>query len=821
MADVLNVKSRIHQNLNLNNLNLNGEDLSAVCVVKCIKVLVNERFGLKAAIETTDFTKTLISIAANCPDLKIRRKLPKILAAICCSGVAGHLQILDALEAVKLKKKEKSKFKWIVKAISIEEDCKLKSDYLTLVNVIVNFPNDLAIRIQWRNEFISLGLLDFFPGLELMDFPALNQQLNLFRDEMAEDLAEKNANLPQNELSDSLLKKIQEKCSNSEFMALLKSISEAPDAGKFKLSGTSGNAVLLAPEKEVWNSELEKLRAEKDEEISRLRSRVEQLSSENGSGTSGNAIPDPPASVMSPARIISILSPHKLSPAKIMAPPPPPPPPPMSEKNNSKSANLEISANLGQKKTGAKMKKLHWPKLPANRIVGTVWQNLNWNKIQLDFGEIETLFGAPKEKESSGQMPSGAASGAASGTSGIVSGGEKIRIFDAKRSNNIGIMMSQFRGISVPEIVNGLRNADENIFTLERVTQLAKFCPSEEEEAHLLFYADSGECLAKVEQFFLQLLSVPRLRNRLQALEFKLKFDEISCGIFTKLESVFSALKEMKNSANLERAIEIVLAVGNFMNSNSTPTIGFDLIFLGKLADTKSANDKTTFLHYLEILLQRNNVGNLAGELISVESAATVNFDALLAELNYLIVNLDMVAREIEMAEQDENISLFARSMREFHLAASAVIERCSELARSIGENHATVISKFGISPSLKIDEILTVLSGFILGLEKCRKDNLRELRMKEMAEKRKKKAGGGAGVLRVRQVEAAEATLRFFSSSEKTAEVSETSAPALASAFFSSSAPQRKGDVLDNIATTARRKKSTSNALRELQPKQ
>lgn len=105
-----------------------------------------------------------------------------------------------------------------------------KADLLTLINVIVNFPTDVAVRMKLRNEFIALGVLEvtkrkrkrekrerekkritfFFSlclilfcllysnhcflqllsGLDLMDHPMLNQQLSLFREEMAEDLAD-------------------------------------------------------------------------------------------------------------------------------------------------------------------------------------------------------------------------------------------------------------------------------------------------------------------------------------------------------------------------------------------------------------------------------------------------------------------------------------------------------------------------------------------------------------------------------------------------------------------------------------------------------
>lgn len=98
---------------------------------------------------------------------------------------------------------------------------------------------------------------------------------------------------------------------------------------------------------------------------------------------------------------------------------------------------------------------------------GTAWQSLDWKAVEINREEIETLFCAPKVSERTqvevNKKPKD----------------DKIRFFDSKRANNIGIMMSQFRGITTDGLVQALRDCDENVFSLERVTQLHKFCPSE------------------------------------------------------------------------------------------------------------------------------------------------------------------------------------------------------------------------------------------------------------------------------------------------------------------------------------------------------
>ncbi len=116
------------------------------------------------------------------------------------------------------------------------------------------------------------------------------------------------------------------------------------------------------------------------------------------------------------------------------------------------------------------MRKLHWSKLPPARIAGTLWQGIDPSRVKLETSELEALFAAPKDRDASQSKAAGA------GASALVD--DKVRFFDSKRANNIGIMMSQFRGIDVQGLVLALRRGDEEVLTLERVTQLNKFCPN-------------------------------------------------------------------------------------------------------------------------------------------------------------------------------------------------------------------------------------------------------------------------------------------------------------------------------------------------------
>ena len=144
-------------------------------------------------------------------------------------------------------------------------------------------------------------------------------------------------------------------------------------------------------------------------------------------------------------------------------------------------------------------------------------------------------------------------------------------------------------------------------------------------------------------------------------------------------------------------------------------------------------------MHYLAQVMEKQKIADLSGELPSVENAASVNVEATKGELNALISGLKLILREAQLAEEAESISPFADAMREFYTAASGVVLRCKDLEKEVDSVFGKIVTLFALPKSTTPEELIAVCSDFLLGLEKCRKDNLREIKMKEMAEKRAK----------------------------------------------------------------------------------
>ena len=83
----------------------------------------------------------------------------------------------------------------------------------------------------------------------------------------------------------------------------------------------------------------------------------------------------------------------------------------------------------------------------------------------------------------------------------------------------------------------------------------------------------------------LQMSSVKRLMPRLQAILFKLQFEEQLNNIKPDVVSVTAACEELSKSQNFSKLLELTLLVGNFMNSGSRngKAFGFSISYLCKV----------------------------------------------------------------------------------------------------------------------------------------------------------------------------------------------------------------------------------------------
>uniref|UniRef100_A0A8D0CQZ5 Diaphanous related formin 1 n=1 Tax=Sander lucioperca TaxID=283035 RepID=A0A8D0CQZ5_SANLU len=226
---------------------------------------------------------------------------------------------------------------------------------------------------------------------------------------------------------------------------------------------------------------------------------------------------------------------------------------------------------------------------------------------------------------------------------------KELKILDSKCSQNLSIFLGSFR-LPYEEIKIAILEVNEKVITESMVQNLIKLLPATEQLSVLGEMKDEYDDLAESEQFGVVMSGVKRLMPRLQAILFKLQFEEQLNNIKPDVVSVTAACEELCKSQNFTKLLEIILLVGNYMNAGSRNgnAFGFSISYLCKLRDTKSADLKQTLLHFLADVCKEQypEVMGFTDELIHVEKASRVSAETLQK-------NLELMGRQIKSLEKD------------------------------------------------------------------------------------------------------------------------------------------------------------------------
>ncbi|EHB07038.1 diaphanous-like protein 3 [Heterocephalus glaber] len=177
---------------------------------------------------------------------------------------------------------------------------------------------------------------------------------------------------------------------------------------------------------------------------------------------------------------------------------------------------------------------------------------------------------------------------------------KELKFLDSKIAQNLSIFLSSFR-VPYEEIKMMILEVDETQLAESMIQNLIKHLPDQEQLSSLSQFKSDYNNLCEPEQFTVVMSNVKRLRPRLSAILFKLQFEEQVNNIKPDIMAVSTACEEIKKSKSFSKLLELVLLMGNYMNAGSrnAQTFGFNLSSLCKLKDIKSADQKTTLLHFL------------------------------------------------------------------------------------------------------------------------------------------------------------------------------------------------------------------------------
>ncbi|XP_052277097.1 protein diaphanous homolog 2-like isoform X4 [Dreissena polymorpha] len=391
------------------------------------------------------------------------------------------------------------------------------------------------------------------------------------------------------------------------------------------------------------------------------------------------------------------------------------------------------------------MKRANWKKVEAKQLdKNSFWVVAREDKFESDdiFLELQTNFStkaAPVNvtSEQNQDKP--------------VKKGKELKVLDPKSGQNLSILLGSIK-VPYKELHRRIIEMDEENLTAGMVEQLLKYMPDQEALNKLAGLQDQYDSLAEPEQFCVVISSIKKVMPRLNAMLFKMRFAENINDIKPDLVNSREACEEVKSSNKFQRMLELILLVGNYLNTGSRneQSIGFDINFLAKLGNTKAQDGKTTLLHFLANVTETKypDILNFHEELSHLDKASRVsdenvkkNIKGMEKQFKQLETDLKSIKKSIDDKDRFSDVmNAFLGSASDQFEVLTTMYNQLETMFQDIAKFYAFEPSKYSMEEFFT--DIKTFKDGFLQAVQdnrKIRETQEKIRRAKEAKEKAEK----------------------------------------------------------------------------------
>ncbi|XP_004400905.1 PREDICTED: formin-like protein 3 isoform X2 [Odobenus rosmarus divergens] len=728
-----------------------------VCIL-CLRAIMNYQYGFNLVMSHPHAVNE-IALSLNNKNPRTKALVLELLAAVCLVR-GGHEIILAAFDNFKEVCKELHRFEKLMEYFRNEDS---NIDFMVacmqFINIVVHSVEDMNFRVHLQYEFTKLGLEEFLQKSRHTESEKLQVQIQAYLDNvfdvggLLEDAETKNVALEKVEELEEHVSHLTEKLLDLENENMMR-VAELEKQ-------------LLQREKELESVKetyentshqvhtLRRLIKEKEEAFQRrchlepgargLESAGSEALARIGPAELSEAMLPSDLDLLAPAPPPEEALPLPPPPAPPLPPPPPPlpdkcpPAPPLPGAAPSVVLTVGLSAIRIKKpiKTKFRLPVFNWTALKPNQISGTVFSELDDEKIleDLDLDKFEELF------KTKAQGP--ALDLICSKNKTAQKAASKVTLLEANRAKNLAITLRK-AGRSAEEICRAIHTFDLQTLPVDFVECLMRFLPTEAEVKLLRQYERERQPLdelAAEDRFMLLFSKVERLTQRMAGMAFLGNFQDNLQMLTPQLNAIIAASASVKSSQKLKQMLEIILALGNYMNSSKRGAVyGFKLQSLDLLLDTKSTDRKMTLLHFIALTVKEKypDLANFWHELHFVEKAAAVSLENVLLDVKELGRGMELIRRECGI--HDNSV------LRNFLSTNEGKLDKLQRDAKTAEEAYNAVVRYFGESPKTTPPSVFfPVFVRFIRSYKEAEQENEARkkqeevMREKQLAQEAKK----------------------------------------------------------------------------------
>uniref|UniRef100_A0A158Q7R3 FH2 domain-containing protein n=1 Tax=Elaeophora elaphi TaxID=1147741 RepID=A0A158Q7R3_9BILA len=734
----------------------------------------------------------------------------EILAGICLIP-NGHQKVLHAITEARGILGERTRFQRLVDDIyrtygNDRETDRVRTAAMSLVNALLSSDsaeNSLEFRMHLRFELLMLGLHNILEQLRTTSSVVLDDHFDLFEMSRQEDelhfaKSDSGTSTPidvenPTDIVDILMERLNNTIAMPHFISILQHLMLVSSDDKHvhiwrlldivlqqlvlqakmnvctdiqePVISVDMNKILSRLHTQHEYDNLEKMYNELEEELRRERMNVIELQSRladcdmrsiysrTSADSSDSTFPSDPCQSPSPSS-------SSVPPVCPPLLPPPPPPPSLLQlgMQGGRLASEAIDTNEKMKKipkSTVQLKTLNWVMIPKERIFGTVWENIDEEKLyqQLDLEDITQNFSISKisidETESMSETLRRQYRAETS-----------ISIIEPRRAQNCTIMLSKLR-LSNKQIKSAILSMDQySELPRDMIEQMLKFLPTKEEIIKLRDVVDkykTASVLSVADRFFYEISNVPRHEERLRCLHIISTYRERIDDVSGTVEAVTNASVTVAGSKRLRQLLRMILAVGNFLNrgKRNGNAYGFTLASLRLLTDVRSSlRSDRNLLHYIveQIENKKSDVLRLKRDLESVYQAARHSRKEIEQELCALRKSISIVMEALRASEAvneedvwndkcDQNVDRFVAVLKNFLNSAENDFAQVERQYSEMNTKFRVCVRMFAEEArTTSPDDFFGVISKFLTALTECHRqiweerENLERLKKQTMA---------------------------------------------------------------------------------------
>lgn len=388
-------------------------------------------------------------------------------------------------------------------------------------------------------------------------------------------------------------------------------------------------------------------------------------------------------------------------------------PKPKKEEPKPKKEEPKSTRRKTKREPETKMKNIYWDAIDDDKIDASVWSNMNDSAVELDYQDLTNYFRAKENVVLATQSLL---------NSSIRKQNEIVQLItDDKRLRNVSMAIARLK-MSTEVLKQAIFRVDDTILNHDMIRILFENAPTAEEVEIVKGFDGNIELLGDVDRFFKELSTIPNLQTRLKCIHIRSTLEAELEEIHQTFDAFYLALKKCCESKQFYSLMELILAIGNYMNGTSARggLYGFQISFLPRLGDIKSFDNKTTLLEYIYRFMEKEREsGGKYKWLITVIDEFSIlfplkgkDFSQLEQDFKRMKDNYELVGRQRNVVKFNQD-DRFSTVMNTFYESMRDMMATINQSLENVHKYYNQFLEKYACPKDYKLSAVVDDLSTF------------------------------------------------------------------------------------------------------------